>query len=297
MTVTQYDPSQFGNVGMEDVDASDLIIPRLQIDHKKGVFRDNLSKEEFSDLKVVILGLVKQRTFWDSDVEDGDQPLCKSPDFESGFPQMREDIPSHKRFPWQDSNFNPADFPAANGINGLVTLPCDSCNFAQWGKNQKTGKSTPPPCAELHTYPLMYTTDDEEWTTALVSFKGTGIKPSKNYLSSFAQSNRPMFTSYTNLSLNLQSRGSVEYSVPIFRRGEETDRTMWQTYADTYRQIRDFVRTPPRNQNESEAPAASSNVNSAPTQEPVVTKPVESTVVQPTQPEPQYTPPSDDLPF
>jgi hypothetical protein len=122
--VAPFDPAEFGNVGMEDVGATDLVIPRLQIVHKEGVFRDNLSKSEYSTLQVILLGLVKQRIMWDEDVEEGDRPQCKSPDFNMGFPQMREDIPKAKQFPWDMSNFSKADFPPEAGVNGLRTLPC-----------------------------------------------------------------------------------------------------------------------------------------------------------------------------
>jgi hypothetical protein len=306
--VEKFDPAEFGNVGMEDVAASDLIVPRLQLDHKKAVFRDSLSKEEFTDLRVVILGLVKQRIMWDDDVEEGDKPQCKSPDFENGFPQMRTDIPYPKQFPWDRSNFRKEDFPPEAGINNLITLPCNSCVFQQWGKDPRSGKATPPPCSEQHTYPLLYTTDDSTWTVAIATFQRTGIKPSKNYISSFAQSNMPMFTSFTTLSLNAQSRGSVEYAVPVFRKGEQTDRGMWPQYADQYRQIRGFIRSAPRNQQEDNQPAApANNVNSAPQGQPVVQQPAAQPepVVAPQQyeapPMPQQGPPpsapDDDLPF
>jgi hypothetical protein len=301
--VQKFDPQEFGNVGMEDVGASDLIIPRLQLDHKKAVFRDNLSKEEFPELKVVILGLVKQRIMWDDDVEEGDKPQCKSPDFENGFPQPRTDIPYPKQFPWDRSNFRKEDFPPEQGINNLITLPCNSCAFAQWGKDPRSGKATPPPCSEQHTYPLLYTTDDETWTLAIATFQRTGIKPSKSYISSFAQSGMPMFTSYTTLSLNSMSRGTVEYAVPVFRKGDQTNRDMWGQYADQYRQIREFVRSAPRNQSEDDnPPAQSNNTNTAPQSQPVVVQqpPQPQAAPQPAPapaPAPAPTVPDDDLPF
>lgn len=302
--VTTFDPAEFGNVGMEDVGASDLIIPRLQLDHKKAVFRDNLSKEEFPELKVIILGLVKQRIMWDDDVEEGDKPQCKSPDFDNGFPQMREDIPRVKQFPWDRSNFRKEDFPPENGMNNLITLPCNSCAFSQWGKDPRSGKATPPPCSEQHTYPLLYTADDgDSWTTALATFQRTGIKPSKNYISSFAQSNMPMFTAYTTLTLNSMSRGSVEYAVPVFRKGEQTDRNQWGNYAEQYRSIRSFIRSAPRNQQEDggSVPAQSNNANVAPQSQPVV---VQQPATHPAAPAPTPAPApaapsggSEDLPF
>ena len=263
--VAAWDPAEFGNVGMEDVGAADLVIPRLSIKHAEGVFVNNLSKEEIPVLNAVILGLVKQRIMWDDDVEEGDKPQCKSPDHDHGFPQMREDIEYSKQFPWDQSNFDKANFPPNE--RGLIELPCNSCVFNQWGKDPRSGKSIPPRCSEQHTYPLAYTTDGgESYTTAIVTFQRTGIKPSKSYLSTFAQANMPMFTSFTELTLQVNKRGTVEYSVPIFKKGGPTDRNNWRQYADSYVQIREFLRTPPRGQGEDEGDpvAPSDNTNTAP---------------------------------
>lgn len=268
--VAPWDPNEYGNVGMEDVGAGDLVLPRLSIDHPKGLFVNNLSKETLSGLRCIIFGLVKQRIMWDSDVQEGDKPQCKSPDHDHGFPQMREDLPFEKQFPWDRSNFNKADYPPENGINNLITLPCESCVFNKWTKDVRTGKNEPPPCSEQHTYPLMYTTDNETWTTAVITFQRTGIKPSKSYLSLFSQANLPMFTSFTELSLQVLKRGTVDYSVPVFKRLEATPREQWRTYAESYLSIREFLRTPPRRQGDGDdIPVASDNTNSAPAGAPV----------------------------
>lgn len=269
--VVPYDPDSYGDVGLEDVGAADVVIPRLSINHLDATFKDNLSKAEYPTLKVILLGLVKQRIMWKSEVEDGDKPLCKSPDFEHGFPNVRQDVTPDKKFPWDESNFNPADFPPEKGINDLTTLPCANCKFSEWGTD-KNGKSTPPPCTEQHTYPLLFSSDDgESYSPALLSLQRTGIKPSRQYISSFAQSKTPMFTVFTQLSLTPQSRGSVRYAVPNLRRAEQTDRDMWGEYASQYRTIRDFVRAAPRKRDEegngddTAVVVPTSNVNTGPT--------------------------------
>lgn len=259
-----------GIEGLEDLTAGDVMLPRLQLDHKQAVFRDGLSKSEYPKLTVIILGLIKQRIFWAEDTEDKDKPLCKSPDFSHGFPNVRDDTPRDKQFPWNKSNFNPADFPpgGANSLNGLVTLPCDACIFKEWDK----GDSKVPPCTEQHTYAVLYWSNPDEppedarWTTALVTFQKTGIKPSKSYMSSFVQSKQPMFTVVTEITLSPRKRGTVEFAVPEFRKGAATDRDMWVNYGDQYRSIREFVRQPPRSLDEDDdVPATpSSNENTAP---------------------------------
>lgn len=259
----------YGDVGLEDIGASDVVIPRLSIRHKDATFRDNLSNAEYPKLTVILLGLVKQRIFWKRETDDGDKPLCKSPDHDNGFPNVSDEVPADKRFPWAKSNFNQADFPPEQGINGLVTLPCSSCVFQQWDK----GDWKVPPCAEQHTYPLLYNHDPEDptaWTPALLSFSKTGIKPSRTYISSFAQAKVPMFTVMTELTLTQQSRGSVEYCTPNFKRLGGTDRSEWGEYADQYRSIRDFIRSAPRRQDEDDEAGitVSSNVNTPPTPAP-----------------------------
>jgi hypothetical protein len=260
--VVPYDPDQFGDVGLEDVGVSDVVIPRLRIVHDEAVFEDNLSKAKFDTLKVILLGLVKQRIFWHDEVDDGDVPVCKSPDFEHGFPNLDEQTKPDKRFPIAKSNFNLADFPAGgpNSIGGHVTLPCSTCIFKEWEK----GDWKVPPCTEQHTFPLLYTPDDgETWTPALLSLQKTGIKPSRQYISSFAQSKTPMFTVFTELKLTPQSRGNVKYAVPTLKRLEQTEKDLWGHYADQYRGIRDFVRQPPR-RDEDEAEGAAAVPTEAP---------------------------------
>lgn len=273
--VEPYDPRQFGDVGLEDISAADVAIPRLRIKHDSGEFEDSLSKAVYPKLTAVLLGLVKQRIYWHADVDDGDKPLCKSPNFDYGFPNQRDDVPADKRFPWAKSNFEPGQaqpveldasgaYPHGWSSNGMPVLPCAQCVFKEWPKNGEKGG---PPCAEQHTYPLLYTPDEgESWQPALLTLQKTGIKPSRSYLSYFAQSKQPMFTSYTELTLTQQSRGSVKYSVPNLRRLDQTPREQWGEFADQYRNIRDFVRSAPRAADEDGDPTSgtTSNVNQPP---------------------------------
>lgn len=316
---------EYGDVGLEDIGASDIVIPRLQIVHQEGTFKDNLSGATFGTMDVVLLGLVKQRIMWADDPAEGDKPLCKSPDFVHGFPNVNETLARDKRFPWSVSNFAPEQavplelkpnmdhaFPNGYSSNGLPVLNCAVCKFNKWGTNPANGKSTPPPCTEQHTYALQYSPDNgENWITALLTLQRTGVKPSKQYISSFAQTKTPMFTVHTTLGLTLQKKGTVDYSVPTFRRGEPTDRNVWMEYGNQLRSIRDFIRSAPRRteeddenapvvitSNENTAPAAKVEPMTAPPAQPVappvatpaaapapVAAPVVATVVD------------DDLPF
>lgn len=265
-------PGMYDDTGLEDVGQSDVIIPRLRIVHTEGLFENNLSKQRFEKMKVIILGLVKQRIMWHSSVEDGDVPQCKSPNFEFGIPNISDKGRKETRFPFERSNFSRSDarpveieasksYPDGWSSNGNPVLNCASCSFSQWGSD-----STPPACSEQHTYPLLYcaSEEDDQWLPALYTVQKVGIKPSRQYVSSFAQTKTPMFTVYTEIGLSLSSRGSVKYSVPTFRKLESTDQNMWLEYRDQMRGIREFIRRAPRPPEEHEIGASSSNENAAP---------------------------------
>lgn len=260
-----YDPNE--NLGFEDVDQSDIVIPRLTIVHTEGVFKDSLSGAEYATLDVVMLGQVKQRIMWAADTDDGDRPLCKSPDHENGFPSVSEEIPLSKRFPFKSSGLKMADFPAAQGMNGLVTLPCSSCQHKEWENPLAPQKK--PMCDEQFTFPIMYDPDgDGTWVTALFSVQRTGIKPAKAYVSTYHQRKTPMFRNVTKLSLNMQTKGTVTYCIPRFAQGPETDRAQWDEFANQLRSARELIRMPPENFDEE--PTDGDNENVAP---PVATTP------------------------
>lgn len=241
--VAVYDPDLM--VGLEDITATDLVIPRLVIQHKDGRIKDNLSNAEYEQLDVILLAMVKQRVMFHPDVEDGDRPMCKSPDFEHGFPNTSDETPATKRFPWQKSNFDPANFPATEGLNGHITLPCGSCVFKDWPKAGSDDKK--PPCAEQWTFILLYRPDEgQAWQPGLFSVQKSGMPPAKKYITYFGQTNTPLFTVHTRLSFQLATRGQVTYSTPIFTRGEATPRENWSEWATTARNVREFIRQPPR---------------------------------------------------
>jgi len=215
--------------GMEDFDQSDMVMPTVRIDHKKGVFVDGLSNEEYPSMTVVLLGLIKQRVLWEPEVEDGGSkgPLCKSYNFNIGHPDS-------DRFPWKESGFPKADEGA--------TLPCESCVLKDWGTHPKRDT---PWCSEQHTFAILMPTNEEgDLAPALLTIQRSAIKPSRTYLTSFARSKTPLYTVFTNIELDHRSRGSVDYAVPKFQKKHATDQSDWPEFAAQYRTIREFVQTP-----------------------------------------------------
>lgn len=293
-------PEDYGNIGMEDVDASDLMLPRLKIDHKRSVFVNSVTKEEFSSLTIITLGLIKGRIMWHGKLEDDSKPQCKSPDNIHGFPNVNENDPKKYQFPWANSNFEPnhmevvelapgqnQQHPNGWSSNGHGTLQCSSCAFAKWSTDDD-GKGVPPPCNEQHIYPILYMQEmvdetgeqsETRWVPALFTVAKSAIKNSRSYINSFAQAKQPMFTMYTFLTLRPESRAGNDYAVPEWRRATPTDRNMWGEYGQQYKGIRELMRSAPR-PGEDTNPPATDNTNQAP-----------ATVAPPVPPSGSVTPP------
>lgn len=231
-----------GMTGLEDLDTTDLVMPRIEINHGSATFKDKLTGQEYPTMRVILLGLVKQRILWDDEVNEGDKPLCKSYNHKVG-------VPDPGRFPWAASNFNQADVPVEE--DGSLHLPCSGCALKEWGSNPR---NTTPWCTEQHTFPLLMQVGDGH-APALLTVQRTGIKPSKSYLTSFVHAGLPTYTCFTEISLTPMKKGSVSYAVPTFVKSDETEQEDWPLYAQQYRQIREFISTPPPARDE-EAEAA-----------------------------------------
>lgn len=240
-------PSDY-ETGLEDFGMEDAVIPRLSIVHKEGQFKDSLSNEQFDSITVIILGLVKQRVLWHTEVDDGDWPMCRSTNHSTGLPNLSDDQPKAKRFPWSASKFDPADYPPDE--DGVIRLPCEGCALKEWGSHPD-GKR--PYCSEQFTLPVLYDPrGDEGWLPAILTFQKTGLKPLKAYLSSFARNRNAAFMAVTQIGLDMQKRGQTDYSVPNFKRIGDTDEENWREYSITYRTMRDFLEAEPGSRDEGE---------------------------------------------
>jgi hypothetical protein len=261
--------------GLEDLGTADVAIPRLKIVGKKAVYQDSLTKDEFPELTVVILGLVKQRIMWDRNIEEGDKPQCKSPDFYNGFPNLDEKSRIDTQFPWDQSNFkpdvltlvdhNPKSQEFEEEVKGaLEHLSCAACVFKDWGKD-RNGKSTPPPCSEQFSLPLLYQDPSNgEWNPSILTLQRSGVKPTRTFLAGFKQRQQATFTSQVKLSLNAQSRGSVDYAVPVFQKLGPTDPSAYENYVSIYKGARAYLTRWPINRDddgEVQHSAPSSNQN------------------------------------
>lgn len=279
--------------GLEDFDSSDAVIPRLTIVHDEAQFKDNLSGEQFNAVNLIILGLVKQRVLWAPEVDDGDSPMCKSPDNKVGHPNV--DAPKDKRFPWVKSGFDKSDYPEQ--ADGLIDLPCAGCALKEWGSHPN-GKS--PWCTEQWTLPVLYDGQDMNgdfsgiYSPAIFTLQRSGVKSIRAFLTSYQRTGQPAFVNIAQCKLDLNRRGSVDYSTPKFSRVGSTEQAEWPSYATQFMQIKDYLTRRPVSDDAAPVEAGANNANTAPQQQQTASTPEPTPAPQPDPtpaPAPAPTPP------
>jgi len=227
--------------GLEDTEATDLTMPIFKIDHEKGVFIDSLTNEELPAFKAILLGRIKQRILWPMDQGGGgEQPMCRSYDFQTGIPrpatwtQPQKNNPKLTAVKLSGWTFDQVEEAAeGDGLN------CGSCPLKDWGSDR-----TPPWCNEQWTFPFLRPTDDGEFIPGLISFQRTGLKPCKSYVNGFVQAKSALYTVVTEIRAVVQEKGTVQWVVPSFRRIEDTDTTDWPQFSTALHQIKEFITTP-----------------------------------------------------
>lgn len=233
-------PSDYSD-GLEDLGEGDLTIPRLRLGHKSGFIEDAQTGQQFTEIYAIVLGLVKQRILWHPSIDsDDEKPMCKSPDFQAGYPNLKPAKPN-KAFPWNVAGLDPSSFPVNE--DGLIVLPCEGCKLKEWGTHPMGGK---PYCSEQHTLPMLYATTLESlqagiYSPALLTIQKTGIKPSKNYLSPFKQRKVGVYSAYTRIGLRVQTAGQNQYVIPVFATVGSTDPGEWPGFSERFRAMREFI--------------------------------------------------------
>ena len=219
------------NFGLEDFDIkTDMVMPKLQIDHTDGVLVDTLSGEKFEKISVVLLGLVKQRILWPPEVtEQKENPLCRSLNFHEGQP----DPENPQRFPWSASGLDQPTSP--------MNVACSECKLKDWGSNPKNDS---PWCTEQWTFPLAMMVNDLTWGPATLTLQRSNLKPARSYLSSYARAKEPLFTAVTEVKMNPMKRGSVKYVTLSFSKGAPTDIQLHPEFRNEFLRIRDWLQAP-----------------------------------------------------
>lgn len=243
--------------GLEDLDASDLRLPRLSIDHENGGYIDSLNPDfVMPEIQVIPLGLVKQRVMWPALMTDdgGDSnPMCKSVDHATGYPNTTS-TDRRELFPWDAAGWNPNDFP--NDDAGRVVLPCNSCRLKDW-KSHPDGKKTW--CSEQHAIVLLYAPVDttvhlqqEPSMLALFTAQRSSINASKGFFAGMVRQNQPAFAFRARWTLRKEQRGKNTYYTPLMTIVGKTSQDMWPTYATPYTEVRQFITQPPRIRDEQQ---------------------------------------------
>lgn len=267
------------DTGLEDLGFDELVMPRIAIDHERGEFVDSLSKERWTELSCVVLGLIKQRVLWPAEMTEKAEPLCRSLDFNVG-------RPNEKEFPWGASGFDQSG--ANREDDGQIVLPCQGCALKDWGTHPKGDN---PWCSEQHV--LLILIDGR--SPALFTIQRSGLKPSRAYLSYFKTRKIPAYTAWTTISLRQERKGSNRYSVPQFAKGADTDQAQWGDFATSYRQARSFIQTPRRREDEADDPQAEAQqpgAHSAPLEQPPASQPADQPVPPRQQPPPSVPAPT-----
>lgn len=246
--------------GLEDLEESDITIPRITIDHEGGVFVDAQTGERFAEFDCIMLGLVRQRVLWPpTPGSDGEGPMCRAVNFEVGVPDPAKWVVKHNGITAQaQSGFTFDEVQAGN-------LNCQSCALKDWESHPN---NSTPWCNEQFTFPIVRILDDGTQAPALISFQRTGLKPCKSYVSGFKQARRPLYTAITRITAVHQRKGTVEYVTPSFAKVADSDPTSHPQFSKSLSEIRTFITTP-WSKDEDETPAAGNNVNTAPAAAPV----------------------------
>lgn len=292
--VATYSPPD--NDGLEDFDPSrDASMPRINIDHKQAVWVDSLSNYQWDDFLVIILGMKKQRSLWPPTLDDSnDPPICKSPDFLLGFPNLDFDEKSGKQFPEEVAGVDLSRFVPSAETNWRVAIPCAECKLQEWGTHPMPGTKKPW-CSEVWVCPVLYnpTGDEGNWQPALTQFSKTSLGPLRRYLTGYQQSGTPAYSQYTMIKLDKLMRGTNQYCVPRFAPAGPTDRGDWGFYSQTYRTVREMVASypPPPESDEEDSAEDVPRTPPAPAAPPPAPPPAPPTAASPRVPVPPASTP------
>jgi len=222
--------------GLEDIDESDMTIPRITIDHEGGVFVDSQTNERFGEIDCILLGLVKQRVLWPpTPGADGEGPMCRAVNYTTGAPDPAKWVVKHNGITAQaQSGFTFEEVQAGN-------LSCANCGLKEWESHPN---NSTPWCNEQFTFPIIRILEDGSRAPALISFQRTGLKPCKSYVSGFKQAKRPLYTAITRITAVHQRKGTVEFVTPSFSKVSDSDPTEHPSFSRSLAQIRTFITTP-----------------------------------------------------
>lgn len=183
-------------VGFEDIDASDIKMPRIKLlqaqsdeaaesKGKPGQYYNTVTGEVFDSLDVIFLTFGKQRVRWPEKFKRGDDPLCRSAD-------------AHKS--------------DEDGVD------CASCSYAKWGKNKEK-----PECSLSYAWLGCVDAPQKNYPMFRTVVTAASMVATKDFINQIVQYNLPPFIFKVTLSSKLMKndKGSfyvMEYS---FKQNED----------------------------------------------------------------------------
>jgi hypothetical protein len=245
--------------GLEDMSAADVGTPRIQIDHDEIMFRDSQTGELYPQLEnIVILGLQKQRVLFPAIIGDegANDPMCKSFDAKTGLA-----VPA--TFPWPSTKFDPNAYPKVGEDTDFprISLPCAECNLQNWDTHPRRES----PWCTLQNTVIILNNYDGVWMPALISFQRSALKGCNTYLSSFIRAAKPAFTAYTTITLDRGKKGTNEYGIPKFTKGQATPPENYPYFSQVLREVKDYLTQSLRGDDEEMIGVESSTPVAAPT--------------------------------
>jgi len=218
---SQADNAYIRSLGMgaiDNMDASMIKMPRyklVQNTSKKGTpgkWISNIDNDEVDSIAGAVLAISQSRVMF-GEVGKGDKPLCKSND------GIRK-----------------------SSADGIGDSYCAKCRYAQWGKGQG-GASIKPACSQ--GYSLLIAQPDaemENWGPAIVTIKGSAMRPAKAFFTAMKARNLPSFAYLTTLGSKAEVTEKGRFFQTVFSMSEDLlPIEIIKKIAETSSQYKDFV--------------------------------------------------------
>lgn len=190
--------------GLGELDAGDLIIPRLSITQpttpdidaaQVGKFCVNITGDYHDAMRVAIIKLSKSRVLFPEKYKRDNDPLCRSHDFKVPANDIKDAAP----------------MAASCGL-----IPGEKkkhvCEYANWGAD-----NTPPRCQEVWNLLIV---DLESYMPMWFSVKSTGLKPLRKIVSAIAMISAakriPMWRMGFDMAIYMDTNDSGKFYLPVF---------------------------------------------------------------------------------
>ena len=201
-------PESLAMAGLEEVDRSDLILPRVRViqptsklEGNPGQLHYNLTGEAVDAIHAVLLKMTKSRVCWDKD-NLGADPLCASDDAKTPRSQYAD----------------------------IYSDACASCPMAQWGV--ESDPSTPPACRLVFNF--LAADLDHDDAIFVIGLGATSVKHAKKILSVFTLKRKPLFSQPVMVqAVKAESDKGKWYEVVITPNGGSRQFD-WRPYAAMY---------------------------------------------------------------